>query len=195
MSEAQLDTLSAVFDQFEEKTEDADEVEVGDLLDAIGTRAFGPLLLLPAIVLMTPAGGIPGVPTAMAILVGLVALQKLLGLDHPWMPGFLEKRSLDREKVTRSISKIRPVISKIDRVVKRRLSVLVDGPMRFVIAAIVLAVAIAIPPLELLPFATLVPGVAIFLFALAMIAKDGVVAILAFVIVAVLGTLAATTLF
>lgn len=193
MPDSQPRTLGEVLDRFETETEGAESVSVGDLFDAIGDRAFGPLLLFPALVLMTPVGGIPFVPTAMGILIALVAVQRLAGLDHPWIPNTLENRCVEREKLLDSFSKIKPLISKIDKAVKRRLSVLVEGPMRYAIAVIVLSLAVMIPPLELLPFAAMVPGFAVFLFALALIAQDGVVAILALSVTAVIVYFASVT--
>ena len=54
-------------------------VSIGDLIDALGSRSFGPLLLVPSLILITPLSGIPGGPTIGAIVIVLVATQLLFG--------------------------------------------------------------------------------------------------------------------
>ena len=56
-----------------------DEVSVRDLRDAIGRRSFAPLLLTVSLVGFTPLGGIPGIPTTLAIMFILIASQIVLG--------------------------------------------------------------------------------------------------------------------
>ncbi len=44
-------------------------------MQAVGSRSFGPLLLVAGLVTLSPAGDVPGVPTIMAAFVFLVAGQ------------------------------------------------------------------------------------------------------------------------
>lgn len=66
-----------LLDQIEETTETDDQVSVDDILDLVGRRSFGPLLLLAGVITLLPiVGDIPGVPTLMATLVILIAVQR-----------------------------------------------------------------------------------------------------------------------
>ncbi|MFW5972654.1 MAG: exopolysaccharide biosynthesis protein, partial [Bacteroidota bacterium] len=76
-----------------------DEVSLGEIVEALGPRSFGPLLLLAGLITLAPLiGDIPGMPTLMGILVLLVAVQLLLNRKHFWLPRWLLRRAFSREK-------------------------------------------------------------------------------------------------
>ena len=66
--------------------EGKDAASVADIQEVIGIRSFGSLLLAAGLIVLTPVGGIPAVPTAMAVVVVLVAGQLLVGLRSFWLP-------------------------------------------------------------------------------------------------------------
>jgi hypothetical protein len=70
-------------------------VSVGDVMTIIGDRSFGPLLLVPGLIGLSPIGAIPGVPGVMAVIVMIVASQILVGMDHAWLPSGLTRRSIE----------------------------------------------------------------------------------------------------
>lgn len=163
----------------EAKTEEG-QISLDAILDEIGHRSFGPLLLLAGLVTLAPlVGDIPGVPTLMGIFVILSAAQLLLGRDHFWLPDWLLRRSVAREKVEKGISWMRRPARWIDRVLRPRLSFLVKGPGRWIVAVASLLVGLGLPPMELVPFSANIAGLALSAFGLALITRDGLVAIVA----------------
>jgi len=58
--------------------EDGGGVRVGTLVASFGRRGYGALLLLPALIEISPIGGVPGVPSALALVVALFASVWLL---------------------------------------------------------------------------------------------------------------------
>lgn len=58
-----------------------EQVSVADIQDEVGQRSFGPFLFVPALEI-SPVGGIPGLPTLLAVIVALFALQMLFGRKH-----------------------------------------------------------------------------------------------------------------
>ena len=95
-------------DTDEGKDNDKDAVTLGALIDEIGTRSFGPLLLLAGLVTVMPiVGDIPGVPTVMALLVLLVAGQLLLGREHFWLPRWVLDRRVRRDRLVRALGWLR----------------------------------------------------------------------------------------
>ncbi|MEQ8212022.1 MAG: exopolysaccharide biosynthesis protein [Lacipirellulaceae bacterium] len=167
------DTLTDVIDQLEEKAGEDGELTVQDALDEFAGRVFGPLLVIPAMVVVTPLGAVPTIPTAMAVFIVLIASQALFGKKYPWLPNLITERSVEESQLKESMKKFRPWAKWIDAVLKPRLKWLVEGPMKYVIALVCLLMAAAIPPLELAPFACFIPGSAVLLLGLAMMAKDG----------------------
>jgi len=179
MREPRPSSLCDVIDHLDEQTREEEEVGVSVLLDSFGERAFGPLLLVPALLVLTPLGAIPGVPTFAALLVLLVAVQRLFGRRSPWIPRALRDREIDRERVTRALDRARPWARRIDRVAQRRWPLLVEGPMRAGVAAMTVALALSMPPLEIVPMAAALPAAGIGLFGIATTTNDGLVAVLA----------------
>lgn len=174
------DNITSVLDGLEEQTRDATIVRVADILEAFSGRLFGPLLLLPALIVISPLGVIPLVPTAMAVLLALISGQGLLGRGQPWVPRQLRERSVERERLQHAFSRLRPWTQRIDRLTRPRLEVLVTGPMQPVLILIVLLLAGVMVPLEVLPFAAALPALSIALLAIAMLGQDGLLGALGF---------------
>lgn len=170
-------SLTDVVDQLEDKASEDGDLSAQDALDEFAGRLFGPLLVIPGLVTVTPVGAIPLVPTVMGVWTLLVAGQALLGRTHPWLPGMIANRSVNEEKFRDSIDQFRPWIKYFDRIAKPRLTYMVRGPMKYVIAAICIVLACTFPPLELVPFGCAMPGIALLLLGLAVTSRDGLMAI------------------
>ena len=95
--------LTDVVDELKDASQGKDTVEVGQLIDALDQRGYGPALAVIPLMELTPLGGIPGFPTVLALLVGILALRLLLGYEHFWAPNWLRERSLKSEKVLKSV--------------------------------------------------------------------------------------------
>ncbi len=169
-----------LLDEINRLAEGEDSVSVKDVVDAIGGRGFGPIIFVTALLGASPLGGIPGVPTLFAILVMLIAVQILLGRQSFWIPDRIGNRAVEDEKVTRSVGKARPVAQWMDRYFGHRLEALTGQPAQIAAACVVVGLCLMIPPLEVLPFAALIPFSAIALLGLAITVRDGVLMVVAF---------------
>lgn len=172
-----------LIDRICEKAEegDSDSVSVADLLDAIGARSYGPLLLAISLIVISPIGAIPTLPSLAAFAVALVAFQLLIGRDHVWLPDVLRRRHVAGDRLQKAVEKMRPVARVMDRWFGKRLSALTGTPVRRVAALFILALCGLVVPLELVPFGALIPMGAILFFGLAITARDGVLMVLAFI--------------
>lgn len=158
---------------------DDGQVSVAQVMKTLGSRSFGPLLLVPGLIGISPIGAIPFLPAVMALIVFLVAVQILLGMDHVWLPGVLLRRSMAGKRLRQTCSAIRPTARFVDTLLRPRMTVFTRGPFLFVIAALVLAVAVVTPVIEVVPLAGIVPNAAIVAFGLALTADDGIWALIA----------------
>ena len=172
-------SVGDILDRLEEMAGKGDKVAFGDMVEAFGSRSYGPFLLVPAIIEQTPVGAIPGVPTAIALIIASFAVQILFGRKHLWLPGFLKRRSIKSETLSKISGKLRGVADVLDRWFHGRLERLTQGPFLKAAAVIVLLLCCTVPPLELLPFASAVPMAAIAMFGLAMLVRDGALMIVA----------------
>ncbi|MDX1598718.1 MAG: exopolysaccharide biosynthesis protein, partial [Marinobacter sp.] len=154
-------------------------VSIGEMMDAIGRRTFGPVVLLVGLILVTPLSGVPGIPTLMGLLTLLTLGQVLLGRKRFWLPAWLVKRKVSQRKLLQGLKLLRPAAGKIDRLIRPRLALLVKGPGLYVMALGCMVIAVVIPATEVVPFSSSIAGVALVLFGLTMISKDGLLALYA----------------
>ena len=153
---------------------DADSVTVDDLIGVIGQRGFGPLFLAPALIVLSPLGAIPVVPSLFAALIIVIALQMVLGRDAIWLPRFMRNRSVRSGRVRAAMDKAGPAAAWMDRWFGRRLQVMTTAPLRLAAALVVMALCLSVPALELIPFAAMIPMLAIAVIGLAITVGDGI---------------------
>lgn len=156
---------------------DGENVTVGEVLDAIDNRGFGPLLLIPAIISISPVGGIPGMSLITGLLIFLIAFQMIFHGDHPWIPSRLEKFEFSRERFQNGIDRARPWVRWTDRWVSERLTLFSTGPMHYVLASLMMLLSLTYIPLALVPMGVFLPGLANTFFAIGITARDGVIVI------------------
>jgi hypothetical protein len=155
------------------RTLTGERVGLHDLIESLGNRSFGLLLLILALPNVPPLG-IPGLSTITGIPLALVALQMLWGAPEPYLPRWLAQRSVRRDDFCRLIDRTSPWLRKIERAMKPRW-LFVTGMMgERVLGAfcLVLAVVMALP----IPFGNSPPAAGIALIAAGMIEKDGILA-------------------
>ena len=163
-------------------------VSVADLMDAIGERSFGPLLLVPSLIAVSPVGAIPFLPAVTSAVIVLIAAQILLRHEHFWIPDWLSRRSMDAREMEQGLEKFRTVVRFIDHLLRPRLPWLTSGVCFYVIALMCLLIGLVTPVLEIVPLGGIPPNAAVVAFSLAITARDGVWALLAFCFTA--GTIA-----
>lgn len=157
----------------------SDTLTIHDIREEVGERSFGPFLIIPAIIEISPIGGIPGVPTVIAVIISIFAIQILCGRKHLWLPQAVERRTVDGQKLSAGIAKIEPLSRWVDKAVRPRLEWATNTPYLQGIALLVIALCATVPPLELIPFASTVPMAAIVFLGLALLARDGLLACIA----------------
>lgn len=169
------DSIGDVVDGVEAIADKQDKVAIDDLLDQFGDRSFAPLMLILALIGITPVGAIPSVPTIIALCIAIIAAQMAWGRQHVWLPKFITKRGIKSERLTKGKDKLEKVAGVMDAVAKQRLKALASGPARRVVAGLIVVLCLALPVLELVPFAAAAPFLAIAILSLAMMVRDGLV--------------------
>jgi hypothetical protein len=175
----ELNNLEALLDLLGKAGEGKERVTIEIMIEAAGRRSFGPLLLVPGLIALSPLSGIPGMPTTVGIMVLVLAGQLLLGRRHFWLPKWLLKRSVSKAKFERALRFLSPLARSIDRMVRPRLRRLTQDGAIYFISVMAILVALTLPPLEFVPFAATTAGAALTAFGLALIAHDGVLVVIA----------------
>lgn len=170
--------LTAVMEKIE-PDQQSGKASVGDIMEALESRGFGPLLFAPALIAVLPTGGIPGVPTVCGVVISLLSVQMIFGREQPWLPGFIDNIEFDKEKLQKGVDIAKKVTSKIDKLSKPRIEKLSSDTSKKIIAGVCILAALAMIPLEALPFAVMIPAASIILFSIGLITKDGYITIAA----------------
>lgn len=156
-------------------------VSVDDVLDATGRRSFGPMLLVAGLITLAPLiGDIPGMPTLMALLVLLTAGQLLAGRQHFWLPGWLLKRNISRKTFDKALPYLKKPARWVDKLLRVRLPWLTGYWGSRLTALVGIAIALAMPPMEFIPFTANGAGLALALLGLGLVARDGLVLLIGF---------------
>lgn len=171
--------LTDVLDDMVEDAE-GDQVSLEDLFKSLDTRGYGPLLLFPALVAISPLGTLPGMSLVTGTFILVVAIQLVFKRSHPWMPQRLLEISVSRKKLEKTRDRLDPWLQWAQRPLKQRLSYLVEPPAEQIIAFLCVLLSLTFYPLSLVPFGVILPGIAVLLLAISLTAKDGAVAILGF---------------
>jgi hypothetical protein len=166
-------SMKAILSGIGKLAEDESKVSVEDVVETFGSRSYGPFLLIPALIEVSPLGAVPGVPTVLACIIILFALQILIGRKQIWLPDFIEHREISSGRVKKAVSSLMPLARWADRWFHGRLRSLTKGVFIRVAAAACIALACLVPMLELVPFASSAPMAAIAMFGLALMVRDG----------------------
>lgn len=179
MSNATDPSLEATLDRLAKETS-GETLSVRDLVAAFRRRGFGPVILVLALVCMLPTGAIPGVASGSALLILSLAIQIVFGRRFPWLPGPVANLSLERDTVLKALEVARPTARRIDRALATRLTVFTHPVANSVVGICIGVLAVAIVPLQVIPFAAALPALIIAVFALGITARDGALTLLGF---------------
>jgi hypothetical protein len=146
-----------------------DRVSVGDLLRTMHGRAIAALMLIFAFPNILPSP--PGTSGLLGLPLVYLTSQMLLG-RLPWLPAFITNRSMTREDFSGLVSRVSPVLARAERLLTPRLPFLVNSGTERVIGGICLLLAVIV--LLPIPFGNMLPALAICIFALGVLERDGV---------------------
>ena len=146
-----------------------DRVSIGDIVAALGKRAFGPLLVVFALPNMLPTP--PGTAGVMAVPLIFLTLQ-MIRAKPPWLPGFLRRRSVSSQTFGRFAGRATALLARASRLLQPRLGLFVRPVSERVIGGFCLMLALVL--LMPIPFANSTPAFAICLFGIGLLERDGI---------------------
>jgi hypothetical protein len=148
-----------------------ERISFGDMVDAFSARAYGPLIVLFAAPNVLPVA-LPGISAVLGAPLILLTAQLMLGRRHPWLPGFLRRRSLARASFESLVARIVPRLRRLEAMIRPRLLLLtgVAGTRLIGATGLLLSTIIFLP----IPFGNMLPGLALVLMAVGLLGRDGV---------------------
>jgi hypothetical protein len=148
-----------------------------DLLQGLDRRAFGMLLLiatLPAFIPIPVGGAISG-PLAM-----LIGAQLLAGMHRPWLPRFLADRGPHRHVMVGFDRRMSPWLARLETLVRPRLEVMLAHRGATLVTGLLLMLIGLLLSLPI-PLTNYLFGGLLLLFAMALLERDGVVMLIAWI--------------
>ncbi|HCK32110.1 MAG: hypothetical protein CMH32_06270 [Micavibrio sp.] len=158
------------------------KINIGQLVEALEQRGFGPILMGLGLITVLPTGAIPFVPNICSFLLIMMAIQILVKKPHPWIPKKIKNFSFSREKFLKGIEIAKPYTKVVDQYAHPRLSFLMHKSLAPFMAILVIFLALAISLYAYIPFMAAIPALGVVLLGMAITAKDGYVLIISLIL-------------
>lgn len=161
-----------------------DQVSIAWIMAQLGDRSFGLTLFVMAVVAVIPGGS-----TIIGVLIAWPALQLALGRHSAVLPGFLARRLIAVDKLSRAIRFVIPRLRWVEKLIKPRWITGFNALRRL---TGVLTLLLGLTLISPFPFSHLIPALTIMLLAVAFLEEDGIALLFAAVIGLASLTLSAT---
>lgn len=155
------------------------DTTIGELVDSLGERAFGALMFIFAVPNIIPTP--PGTSAILGLPLVILTWQVMIGRQSLWLPEAIRKRSISREVLGTFVSKVLPIMGKLERVLRPRLGLIVSSDLAERVIGLVtfaLALVLFLP----IPFNNMLPAAAISCIALGLAERDGVATFLGYLL-------------
>ena len=174
--------LKALAEMFAEQ-----EMTLREVMDRLGVKASGLLILILALPFCAPVT-IPGLSTPFGLVIAFISGRFALG-RAPWLPRRLLAVKLPPRFFRKVIGGTERLMGWVERRLRPRWSWLTDRPgkLRFHSWIICFSALLLALPLGGIPFTNTLPGLAIFIGMLGIMARDGVAVLIGYGLLA--GTL------
>src|SRR4051794_38646674 len=147
-------------------------VSLGEIVASLEERAFALLMVVLGLPNVLPMP--PPIPLLCGLFLVFIALQIVLGRQRPWIPRRALAASVPRERLDAVVARATPILRKLERFSRRRLSFLpASWELRgagLYLLVISLGLVFAAPFIGQIPM-----GISICLTGLALVERDGIV--------------------
>lgn len=150
-----------------------DGFSLGEIRARLTESAFGALLIVLAIPVCIPF--LYGIPQIVSFPMMALAGQMAAGRKEPWLPEKFADRKIDKKSLVRIATTARKWFGWLEALTRPRLMFLSTPLMQRLIGAVlcVFCASILVP----LPLTNTVPGIAVTIVAIGLLARDGLVII------------------
>jgi len=145
---------------------DGERVTLGWLVDRLGDRSFGLVMLLLGLL-----GAMPGASAIVAPLLAILAVQMMLGHTGPAFPRRVAERSVRAQGLVRTLGRAVPMLRAIEGFIHPRWPMPFEATKRGVGLVVLLLGVLLLAPI---PLSNIPPALAIALLAIAYLEEDGV---------------------
>ncbi len=163
----------------------SEKVTVRQLMESVGEQGLLFFCMVLTIPFLLPVS-IPGVSTVFGLVIILIGVGVTLN-RLPWLPGRLMQRQMNATDLREALVKGSNVFSRLDRIVRPRLTWLTEGAVinRVNGLALIFGAILLLFPFGLIPFSNTLPALAILFLAVGMLQRDGYFILLGYIMLVV----------
>ncbi len=154
------------------------ELTYQHILQLLGERAFGIVLLFFALPSALPFSTVPGVSVVFSLPIALFACQMVFARKTLWLPKILAKRTIHHQTISKVIHTTVPYLIKIEYFLKPRWAFMTCRFMEIINGILIfcLALCLMLP----IPLSNFIFAALLIIFSLGLIEKDGILLVLGY---------------
>lgn len=148
-----------------------ERVRLRELVNALGDRAFGLLILIFALPNAVGLGTIPGLSTVFGVPQMFIAAQMALGWHKPWLPEWVLEKSLARCDFLKMVEKSTPYLQRAEKLLRPRWAFMSSYLAERLLGVVflVMATIVAMP----IPGGNWPPAIAMAFISIGLVERDG----------------------
>lgn len=152
------------------------------VLNMLGERAFGIVLIFFALPSALPLSALPGISFLFSLPIAIFSFQMIIARKTLWLPKAIADRTVSHDIIAKVIHKSVPFLQKIEHLSRPRLPVMTSRGFEIINGVIIfcLSLLLMLP----IPFSNFIFSGLIILFGLGFVEKDGL-----FIMTAYVGTI------
>ena len=109
----------------------------------------------------------------------ILVVQVMAGRKTVWLPATITRRRLETDKLRKGVEWLRPVVGKIERVLRPRMTFLFHRPWLWLPMILILGLTLFMPFMEVVPMSGSVASAVIACFAAGLLTRDGILLLIA----------------
>lgn len=182
-------TASQLLQELVDKKKSTNSISLGEINEHLSERGFALLMILFSFPMAIPLPYPPGFTTVLGLPLLFFSIQMLMGMDKPSLPAWIANKTIQTSHLVFAVEKSAKYLTKLERLLKPRLAYFssIHGEKLIGFVAILCAISITLP----IMFGNAVPSAGIFIMALGLLGKDGLVIIIG-IIVSIIGLFVAS---
>ncbi|QMT61470.1 exopolysaccharide biosynthesis protein [Legionella sp. PC997] len=155
------------------------ELTYQEILQILGERAFGIVLLFFALPSALPFSTVPGVSVVFSVPIALFACQMVFARKTLWLPQIIAKRTIHQKTISKVIYATVPYLTKIEYFLKPRWEFMTSRCMEIINGILIfcLAIFLMLP----IPLSNFIFAALLIIFSLGLIERDGVLLVLGYI--------------
>ena len=167
---------SQLLQELVDKKNLSESISLGEINEHLSERGFALLMILFSFPMAIPLPYPPGFTTVLGLPLLFFSIQMLMGMDKPSLPSWVAKKNIKTSHLVFAVEKSAKYFIKLERLLKPRLAYFssIHGEKLIGFMSMLCAICIALP----IMFGNAVPSAGIFIMALGLLGKDGLVIII-----------------